>query len=45
MPCGACRQVIAEHLGPDARVLVDGHGQFSVADLLPFAFTLAPPQA
>ena len=45
MPCGACRQVIAEHLAPDARIAIDGGGQFSVGDLLPFAFTLAPPQA
>jgi cytidine deaminase len=33
---GACRQVIAEHLAPDARIVIDGGGQFSVADLLPF---------
>src|SRR5215510_11448003 len=26
-PCGACRQVIAEHLWPDAPVRVDGLGQ------------------
>ena len=45
MPCGACRQVIVEHLAPDAPVVVDGGGQFSAADLLPFAFTLAPPRA
>jgi cytidine deaminase len=43
MPCGACRQVIAEHLRPTASVVADGGGQFTAADLLPFAFTL--PQA
>jgi cytidine deaminase len=40
MPCGACRQVMAELMGLDAEVLVDGVGAFTVADLLPRAFTL-----
>jgi cytidine deaminase len=40
MPCGACRQVIAEHLPQAAEVLVDGVGAYSVADLLPEAFKL-----
>jgi cytidine deaminase len=40
MPCGACRQVMAELMGPDGIVLVDGVGTFRVADLLPSAFTL-----
>ena len=39
-PCGACRQVIAEHLDPNAPIYVDGLGQFSLAELLPHAFTL-----
>jgi cytidine deaminase len=39
-PCGACRQVMAEHLRPDAPVYVDGVGQFSVDQLLPYGFTL-----
>jgi cytidine deaminase len=39
-PCGACRQVMFEHLAPDGAVLVDGVGAFSMADLLPHAFTL-----
>ena len=43
MPCGACRQVMAELMGPDGEVLVDGVGAFRVADLLPSAFTLSPP--
>ena len=40
MPCGACRQVMAEHLAVDAPVHVLGAGTFRVADLLPHAFTL-----
>jgi cytidine deaminase len=40
MPCGACRQVMSELMGPDAEVLVDGVGTFTVRDLLPRAFTL-----
>ncbi|MCC6174117.1 MAG: cytidine deaminase [Chloroflexi bacterium] len=40
MPCGACRQVMAEFMAPDAEILVDGVGAFTVAALLPDAFTL-----
>jgi cytidine deaminase len=40
MPCGACRQVMAELMGLDGEVLVDGVGRFTVSDLLPRAFTL-----
>jgi cytidine deaminase len=40
MPCGACRQVMAELMTPDAVVLVDGVGEFALADLLPRAFRL-----
>jgi cytidine deaminase len=39
-PCGACRQVMYEHLASDAAVYVDGVGQFTPAELLPHAFTL-----
>jgi cytidine deaminase len=39
-PCGACRQVIAEHFAPDAPIIVDGLGEFTIKDLLPHAFTL-----
>lgn len=39
-PCGACRQVIAEHFAPEARILVDGLGAFTPADLLPHGFRL-----
>ena len=41
MPCGACRQVIAEHLPADAPVYVDGAGTHTVAMLLPAPFLLA----
>src|SRR5438094_403490 len=34
-PCGACRQVMAEHLDPEAPILVDGLGQFTIGQLLP----------
>jgi len=44
MPCGACRQVIAEFMPPDAIVLVDGVGAWRVADLLPEAFRLTDNQ-
>src|SRR4029079_13546371 len=44
-PCGACRQVIAE-FGRDAlvRCVCDGpaHAQYTLADLLPAAFTIPP---
>jgi cytidine deaminase len=40
MPCGACCQVMLEHLAPEAPVVVDGVGQFRMADLLPHGFSL-----
>jgi cytidine deaminase len=40
MPCGACRQVLFEHLATDAPIAVDGGGQFTIGQLLPHAFTL-----
>ena len=40
MPCGACRQVMAELMTADSRVLVEGVGEWRVADLLPSAFQL-----
>jgi cytidine deaminase len=40
VPCGACRQWIAD-LAPHATIYLDGiERDFSLADLLPFAFTL-----
>ena len=43
MPCGACRQVMAELMAPDAEIMVDGVGTFSLAELLPRAFRLGGP--
>ena len=40
MPCGACRQVIAEFAGPDTPVHVDRVGTFRLDELLPHAFRL-----
>lgn len=40
MPCGACRQVLAEFAGPETPVAVDGVGTFRLGDLLPHAFRL-----
>ena len=40
MPCGACRQVLAEFMRSDGEVLVDGVGVFTVAALLPQPFQL-----
>ena len=39
-PCGACRQIMMDKMGPDAPVIVDGVGAFTVADLLPYGFQL-----
>jgi cytidine deaminase len=40
MPCGACRQWIAD-LAPDATIYIDGiERAFHIEDLLPFAFGL-----
>ncbi len=39
-PCGACRQWIAD-LAPDAVIFIDGADRdFSISDLLPYAFGL-----
>ena len=40
MPCGACRQVIAEFSSPESLVIVDGVGRFKIEDLLPRPFRL-----
>lgn len=40
MPCGACRQVIAEFAGPDTPVVVDRVGVYRLAELLPSPFRL-----
>jgi cytidine deaminase len=39
-PCGACRQVMMDQMGPEAHCYVDGVGEFTVADLLPMGFQL-----
>ena len=44
-PCGACRQVMAEHLRADAAIVVDGMGRFTPSDLLPHGFTIGQAQA
>ena len=38
MPCGACRQVMAEFMSPESSVYVDGVGTFALRELLPNAF-------
>ncbi len=40
MPCGACRQVMAEFANGALPVYVDGVGGFTLSELLPSAFTL-----
>ncbi len=40
MPCGACRQVMLDQMGGEARVMVDGVGELSVVELLPHGFIL-----
>jgi cytidine deaminase len=40
MPCGACRQVLAELATSDATIWVDGAGKFGLEALLPDAFVL-----
>jgi cytidine deaminase len=42
MPCGACRQVMAEFMNPDAWIIVDHVGTFRLEQLLPLAFVLGP---
>lgn len=43
MPCGACRQVLAEFAGPETPVIVDGAGVYRLDELLPLAFRLPRP--
>jgi len=42
-PCGACRQVLAEHCPPDMKVILSGRSgksrECTVLDLLPYAFS------
>lgn len=40
VPCGACRQVMAEFMAPDTPVYIDGNRTFTMAELLPHSFKL-----
>jgi cytidine deaminase len=40
MPCGACRQVMAEFMPLESEVCVDGAGVWRLGELLPHAFQL-----
>lgn len=40
MPCGACRQVLAQFAVPDCLLIVDGVGEFSIEEILPRAYKL-----
>ena len=40
MPCGACRQVMAEFMSEDSEIIVDKVGPFTIKDLLPNPFVL-----
>jgi cytidine deaminase len=40
MPCGACRQVLAEFAEPETPVVIDGVGTIQLRDLLPRPFRL-----
>jgi cytidine deaminase len=40
MPCGACRQFMAEFVGPDFPVLIDGVGSFRFDEIFPHPFVL-----
>jgi cytidine deaminase len=40
MPCGACRQVMAEFLDENAKIMIDRVGVFNMKEILPVAFTL-----
>jgi cytidine deaminase len=44
-PCGACRQIIAEHLAPQAPVRVEGLGDLTPESLLPHSFLFEAPSA
>jgi cytidine deaminase len=41
MPCGACRQVMAEFGGADLPLVIDGVGDMRLADVLPQPFLLS----
>jgi cytidine deaminase len=39
-PCGACRQIILDLMGPDAEIEIDGVGLLTALELLPHGFVL-----
>ncbi len=39
-PCGACRQVMLDQMGPGAACHIDGVGSFTIEQLLPHGFRL-----
>ncbi len=41
MPCGACRQAMAEFMPPDAEITVDRLKTFQLKDILPSPFKLS----
>ena len=43
MPCGACRQVIAEFMSADAEIAIDGAGIWRLHELMPQPFKLRDP--
>jgi cytidine deaminase len=45
MPCGACRQVLAEFMAPNAVIVIDGAGAWTMQELLPQAFLLRSADA
>lgn len=40
MPCGACRQFMAEFVGPEFPVLIDRLGRFRFDEIFPYPFVL-----
>lgn len=43
MPCGACRQVMAEFMKPGSLVVIEGSIEYTVGELIPCAFSLIKP--
>lgn len=41
MPCGACRQFLAEFSTDKTRIIVDNYGTWLLSELLPHAFRLS----